>query len=130
MEVSHWLGEVPDLRDKYALVYFWNSTSESCRQAIPALNDLGQKFATNMNFITLTTEAPDQNTWIAAMKDTLAKNPKYKDMHLVATVYGDDQPEKSTTEMEALLVPENLTQPVRLSAPVPNAAEPSGTKAA
>jgi aspartate ammonia-lyase len=33
-------------------------------------------------------------------------------------------------EMEALLVPENLTQPVRLSAPVPPAAEPSGTKAA
>ena len=53
--------------------------------------------------LSATTEAPDQNTWIAAMKDTLAKNPKYKDMHLVATVYGDDQPEKSTTEMEALL---------------------------
>jgi aspartate ammonia-lyase len=33
-------------------------------------------------------------------------------------------------EMEALLVPENLTQPVRLAAPVPLAAEPSGTKAA
>jgi len=33
-------------------------------------------------------------------------------------------------EMEALLVPENLTQPVRLAAPVPPAAEPSGTKAA
>jgi rhamnose transport system substrate-binding protein len=53
--------------------------------------------------LSATTEAPDQNTWIAAMKDTLAKNPKYKDMKLVATVYGDDQPEKSTTEMEALL---------------------------
>src|SRR3712207_9099014 len=50
-----------------------------------------------------TTEAPDQNTWIAAMKETLANDPKYKDMKLVATVYGDDQPEKSTTEMEALL---------------------------
>ena len=53
--------------------------------------------------LSATTEAPDQNTWIAAMKDTLAKDPKYKDMKLVATVYGDDQPEKSTTEMEALL---------------------------
>ena len=37
------------------------------------------------------------------MKKTLAENPKYKDMKLVATVYGDDQPEKSTTEMEGLL---------------------------
>ena len=53
--------------------------------------------------LSATTEAPDQNTWIAAMNDTLKNNPKYKDMKLVATVYGDDQPEKSTTEMEALL---------------------------
>lgn len=53
--------------------------------------------------LSATTEAPDQNTWIAAMKDTLAKDPKYAKMNLVATVYGDDQPEKSTAEMEALL---------------------------
>jgi rhamnose transport system substrate-binding protein len=53
--------------------------------------------------LSATTEAPDQNTWIAAMNKSLAEDPKYKDMHLVATVYGDDQPEKSTTEMEALL---------------------------
>lgn len=53
--------------------------------------------------LSATTEAPDQNTWIAAMVDTLNKDPKYAKMKLVATVYGDDQPEKSTTEMEALL---------------------------
>ncbi|RYH05243.1 MAG: hypothetical protein EON57_08165 [Alphaproteobacteria bacterium] len=53
--------------------------------------------------LSATTEAPDQNTWIAAMNDTLKNDAKYKDMTLVATVYGDDQPEKSTTEMEALL---------------------------
>jgi rhamnose transport system substrate-binding protein len=57
----------------------------------------------NIAILSATTEAPDQNTWIAAMKDTLSKDPKYKDMKLVTTVYGDDQPEKSTTEMEALL---------------------------
>ncbi len=53
--------------------------------------------------LSATTEAPDQNVWIAAMADTLKNDAKYKDMKLVATVYGDDQPEKSTTEMEALL---------------------------
>ena len=37
------------------------------------------------------------------MNETLAKDAKYAKMKLVATVYGDDQPEKSTTEMEALL---------------------------
>jgi rhamnose transport system substrate-binding protein len=53
--------------------------------------------------LSATTEAPDQNFWIEGMKETLANDPKYANMTLVATVYGDDQPEKSTTEMEALL---------------------------
>ena len=53
--------------------------------------------------LSATTEAPDQNTWIAAMNETLKNDTKYAKMTLVATVYGDDQPEKSTTEMEALL---------------------------
>ena len=53
--------------------------------------------------LSATTEAPDQNFWIDGMNKTIASDPKYADMTLVATVYGDDQPEKSTTEMEALL---------------------------
>ena len=53
--------------------------------------------------LSATTEAPDQNKWIVGMNETLASDPKYAGMTLVATVYGDDQPEKSTTEMEALL---------------------------
>ena len=53
--------------------------------------------------LSATTDAPDQNTWIAAMADTLKTNPKYAKMKLVATVYGDDEPQKSTTEAEALL---------------------------
>jgi rhamnose transport system substrate-binding protein len=53
--------------------------------------------------LSATTDAPDQNTWIAAMKEALKTNPKYSKMKLVATVYGDDEPQKSTTEAEALL---------------------------
>ena len=53
--------------------------------------------------LSATTEAPDQNKWIVGMKEAFAKDPKFAKMKLVATVYGDDQPEKSTTEMEALL---------------------------
>lgn len=53
--------------------------------------------------LSATTEAPDQNKWIVGMNETLANDPKYANMKLVATVYGDDQPEKSTAEMEALL---------------------------
>ena len=52
--------------------------------------------------LSATTEAPDQNKWIVGMNEAL-KDPKYAKMKLVATVYGDDQPQKSTTEAEALL---------------------------
>jgi rhamnose transport system substrate-binding protein len=44
----------------------------------------------------------NQNSWIAAMKDEWAK-PEYKDMPLVATVYGDDQDDKSYREMQGLV---------------------------
>jgi rhamnose transport system substrate-binding protein len=53
--------------------------------------------------LSATTSAPDQNYWIEGMRTALAANPKYSGMTLVDVVYGDDQPEKSTTEMEALL---------------------------
>lgn len=53
--------------------------------------------------LSATTEAPDQNKWIVGMNETLANDAKYAKMKLVATVYGDDQPEKSATEMESLL---------------------------
>jgi rhamnose transport system substrate-binding protein len=52
--------------------------------------------------LSATPDAPNQNAWIAGMKETL-KNPKYAKMRLVDTVYGDDEPQKSTTECEALL---------------------------
>jgi len=53
--------------------------------------------------LSATTDAPDQNTWIEGMKKVLAEDAKYAKMKLVDTVYGDDQPEKSSTEMEALI---------------------------
>lgn len=52
--------------------------------------------------LSATTDAPNQNAWIAGMKETL-KDPKYSKMKLVATVYGDDESQKSSTETEALL---------------------------
>lgn len=53
--------------------------------------------------LSATTDAPDQNVWIADMKKVLETDPKYKDMKLVTIAYGDDDPQKSTTETEALL---------------------------
>ncbi|MCE9559816.1 MAG: substrate-binding domain-containing protein [Armatimonadetes bacterium] len=52
--------------------------------------------------LSATSDAPNQNAWIESMKTTLAE-PKYAKMKLVEVVYGDDEPQKSTTETEALL---------------------------
>ena len=52
--------------------------------------------------LSATTDAPNQNAWIAGMKTAL-KEPKYAKMKLVATVYGDDDSQKSSTEAEGLL---------------------------
>jgi len=53
--------------------------------------------------LSATTDAPDQNVWIADMKKVMESDAKYAGMKLVATVYEDDDPQKSTTEAEALL---------------------------
>ena len=44
----------------------------------------------------------NQNAWIENMKGVLAGD-KYKGLKLVDTVYGDDDPQKSTTQAQALL---------------------------
>ncbi len=46
--------------------------------------------------------ATNQNAWIAAMKEIL-KDAKYSKLNLVATVYGDDEAQKSTDEMQNLI---------------------------
>jgi rhamnose transport system substrate-binding protein len=52
--------------------------------------------------LSATTTAPDQNTWIEGMKVAL-QDPKYAKMKLVKIAYGDDDPQKSSTEAQALL---------------------------
>lgn len=52
--------------------------------------------------LSATTTAPNQNAWIAGMQEELAK-PEYAGMRLVKIAYGDDEPQKSYRETEALL---------------------------
>ncbi len=52
--------------------------------------------------LSATTDAPNQNFWIAGMKQAL-KNPKYSKMTLVGIVYGNDDPQKSLLEAQSLL---------------------------
>ncbi len=56
--------------------------------------------------LSATTDAPAQKQWIedpGGIKDLLKNDPKYKDLQLLEVAYGDDVPQKSTTEAEALL---------------------------
>lgn len=48
--------------------------------------------------LSATSQATNQNAWIEVMKQTLKKNPKYKNLKLVAVVYGDDSSDKSYRE--------------------------------
>jgi rhamnose transport system substrate-binding protein len=52
--------------------------------------------------LSATSTAPNQNEWIALMDEVLAE-PEYANLELVATVYGDDDDEKSYTEAQGLL---------------------------
>lgn len=53
-------------------------------------------------FLSATSTAPDQNSWLAGAK-TYIDGGGQPTLKLVATVYGDDAPEKSATEASALL---------------------------
>ena len=47
--------------------------------------------------------ATNQNAWIAAMQEIIAADSKYANLVWKETVYGDDEPTKSTTETQNLL---------------------------
>ncbi len=53
--------------------------------------------------LSATSTATNQNAWIQAMKDELASNSKYSGLKLVKVAYGNDDPQVSTTEAQALL---------------------------
>jgi len=52
--------------------------------------------------LSATPNATNQNAWIAIIQDEL-KKPAYKDMKLVKIAYGNDEDQKSFTEMQGLL---------------------------
>ena len=52
--------------------------------------------------LSATSTAPNQNEWIALMKEEL-KKPEYAKLELVDTVYGDDEDTKSYTEAQSLI---------------------------
>lgn len=52
--------------------------------------------------LSATSQAANQNAWIAAMQK-IAEDEKYAGLELVEIAYGDDEPQKSTDQTQALL---------------------------
>lgn len=89
----------PEARTAAVLTVDPQTVGESQVELLGSLIAYKGEFA----ILSATTDAPNQNAWIEIMKKTLASNAKYKEMKLVETVYGNDEPQKSTTETEGLL---------------------------
>ena len=64
--------------------------------------DLAPSCTGDIAILSAAATASNQNTWIDNMK-TVLKGDKYKNLKLVDTVYGDDDPQKSTTQAQGLL---------------------------
>lgn len=53
--------------------------------------------------LSATSQAANQNSWIEAMKKIMDEDEKYAKLELVEVAYGDDEPQKSTDQTQALL---------------------------
>lgn len=87
-----------DFRHGAILPMDFNITGSSQVELMGSLIDYEGKIA----ILSSTTDAPDQNFWIEGMRETLQEE-KYQNMELVTVVYGNDDPQKSLVEAEALL---------------------------
>lgn len=67
--------------------------------ALSIMGEDGGEFA----ILSATPDAANQNAWIAAMEAALAADPKYANLTLVETVYGNDQSEESYNRALALV---------------------------
>ena len=69
---------------------------------VDSVADMAGEEGGEFAILSASSTATNQNAWIAAMEEIL-KDEKYANLKLVETVYGDDEPTKSTTETQNLL---------------------------
>ena len=53
--------------------------------------------------LSATSQAANQNAWIEAMQNLMESDEKYANLEIVDIVYGDDEPQPSTEQPQALL---------------------------
>jgi rhamnose transport system substrate-binding protein len=89
----------PECRD----LFINQATSEGiAKNQVKLISDAIGPDGGEIAILSATANATNQNAWIEMMKTELAK-PEYAKLKLVATVYGDDDDQKSFTEAQGLL---------------------------
>jgi len=89
----------PECRD----LFVNQATAEGiAKSQIKLISDAVGSNGGEIAILSATANATNQNAWIAMMKTELAK-PEYSKLKLVATVYGDDDDQKSFAEAQGLL---------------------------
>jgi len=89
-EIDKWLGEKPDLKDKFVLLSFWTPWSYPSKKAITQLSALQKKFGQKLAVIAVTSESQED---VEAMTDpkidfasTIDEKGKLRSAFHVATV--------------------------------------------
>ena len=89
----------PDSRATFVNQAGVNEIGQALMDAIYDLAEGSGEYA----ILSATSQAANQNAWIAAMKTIAEGDSKYADLKLVEVAYGDDEPQKSTDQTQALL---------------------------
>ena len=76
--------------------------SEVAQVLVDSVYDMSEG-AGEFAVLSASSTATNQNSWIAAMEQIIAADSKYADLVWVETVYGDDESQKSTDEMQNLM---------------------------
>ena len=75
---------------------------EVAQVLVDSVADMAGEDGGEFAILSASSTATNQNAWIAAMEEIL-KDAKYSKLKLVETVYGDDESQKSTDEMQNLM---------------------------
>jgi rhamnose transport system substrate-binding protein len=101
-KIVTWDSEIPNAEGEsffVAQVDFSEAGTVMADMALDILGEDGGQFA----ILSASPDAANQNSWIAALEKVLQEDPKYANLELVETVYGNDESELSTEQAQALI---------------------------
>ena len=89
----------PDSRQTFVNQAGTKEIGQALMDAVHDITGGGGQWA----ILSATSQAANQNSWIEAMQEIMETDDKYADLELVEIAYGDDEPQKSTDQTQALL---------------------------